>query len=148
MRKSHYVVGLMVLATVLMVSPAATAGGLEGFLDSIDVRAGADLGSFRADLRLTFGVSEGKIDGIFGVMSKPSDVYMCLRVGEVTGQPMARIITEYQRHRGQGWGVIAKGLGIKPGSAEFHALKANRLPTAGERGSSDRKGMRGKARGK
>ena len=29
----------------------------------------------------------------------------------------------YERDHGQGWGVIAQRLGIKPGSAAFHALK-------------------------
>ena len=29
----------------------------------------------------------------------------------------------YGAKKGQGWGAIAKDLGIKPGSAEFHALK-------------------------
>jgi hypothetical protein len=34
---------------------------------------------------------------------------------------------EYQVHKGKGWGVIAKNLGIKPGSKEFHALKKGDL---------------------
>ena len=32
---------------------------------------------------------------------------------------------ERERNRGQGWGVIAQRMGIKPGSAEFHALKGH-----------------------
>jgi hypothetical protein len=68
---------------------------------------------------------------MFEVMSKPSDVYMCLRVGEVAEKPVDRVIEEYTRHRSQGWGVIAKNLGIKPGSDEFHALKSGRLPLSG-----------------
>jgi len=29
----------------------------------------------------------------------------------------------YRADKGKGWGVLAKSLGIKPGSKEFHALK-------------------------
>lgn len=128
MRRSHNIARVLVLASVLIIPSAAAAGGLESFLADVDIRAKADLGSFKADLSLTFGVSEGKVNGMFEVMSKPSDVYMCLRVGEVARQPVARVIEAYKRHQGQGWGVIAKNLGIKPGSDEFHALKSGRLP--------------------
>ena len=43
---------------------------------------------------------------------------------------------EYRNNKGQGWGVIAKNLGIKPGSDEFHALKAGRLSSTGGGGSA------------
>ena len=35
----------------------------------------------------------------------------------------------YERDHGQGWGNIAKRMGIKPGSAEFHRLKRGMVPT-------------------
>ena len=33
------------------------------------------------------------------------------------------VLREYKENKGKGWGVIAKNLGIKPGSREFHELK-------------------------
>jgi len=146
MRRSLNIARVLVLALVLIIPSAATAGGLGSFLDNVEVRASADLGSFKADLSLTFGVSGRKIDGMFEVMSKPSDVYMCLRVGEVANQSIDRVVEEYKRHRGQGWGVIAKNLGIKPGSDEFHALKSGRLPLHTGGGSSEKKNKGGKGR--
>jgi len=130
---------LLVLACTLFLPGTATAGGLESFLDEVDIRASKDMGSFRAELRLTFGVSDGTLDGLFEVMSNSSDVYICLRIGEVAGQPIARVVEEHRRHKGQGWGVIAKNLGIKPGSAEFHALKEGRLSSHSGGGSSGKK---------
>ena len=137
MRGSINIARVLVLALVLIIPTAATAGGLEGFLADVDIRARADLGSFKADLGLTFGISDGKINGMFEVMSKPSDVYMCLRISEVAQQPIDRVVEEHQKHKYQGWGVIAKNLGIKPGSEEFHALKAGRLSSNNDGGSSD-----------
>jgi hypothetical protein len=136
MRRSCHLALAAVLASVLFVPAASLAGGLEGFLDDVEVRASADLTLFKSDLRVTFGVSSGKIDGLFAEISRPSDVYMCLRVGEVAGVPVDRVVAEYKKNRGQGWGVLAKSLGIKPGSEEFHALKAGRLPAHSGDGSS------------
>jgi hypothetical protein len=146
MRSSHYVVRILAIASILFVPSMAAAGGLESFLDDVEIRASADLGSFKADLSLAFGVSEGRVDGMLKVMSRPSDVYMCLRVGELAHHSIDRVIAEYKQQQGQGWGVIAKNLGIKPGSDEFHALKSGRLPRHGGGGSSDKKAKNGKGR--
>jgi len=35
----------------------------------------------------------------------------------------------WQQNHGQGWGVVAQRMGIKPGSAEFHQLKKGFVPT-------------------
>ena len=53
----------------------------------------------------------------------PSDAYMVLRLAEMAKLPSARVMSEYKP--GKGWGVVAKNLGIKPGSPEFHALKGS-----------------------
>ena len=126
-------------ACALIVSTPASAGGLDSFLAEIDVTAKADLGAFKADLSLTFSVSDREVDGLFRVMSDPSDVYMCLRIGELAHQPIEKVVAEHREHNGQGWGVIAKNLGIEPGSAEFHALKAGRLASHSGGKSSGKK---------
>ena len=139
MKNPRTVIPMLVFVCVLLFPGTATASGLESFLDQVDVRASKDMGSFRADLRLSFDVSNGTLDGLFAVMSKPSDVYMCLRIGEVAKQPIDRVVEEHQKHKGQGWGVIAQNLGIKPGSEEFHALKVGRLSSNSDGGFSDNK---------
>lgn len=145
MKNPQTVLPVLVFVCALLFAGAAAADGLDSFLDEVDIRASKDLGSFRADLRVTFNVSDGTIDGLFEVTSKPSDVYMCLRVGEVANQPVDRVVEEYRKHKGQGWGVIAKNLGIQPGSEEFHALKEGRSSTTSTSRSTDSKN-RGKAK--
>jgi hypothetical protein len=49
--------------------------------------------------------------------------------------------------KGQGWGVIAKSLGIKPGSPEFHALKRGDFVFNGKPREVPGKG-KGKGKGK
>lgn len=128
MKITENLMRLNLLVLLMVVTTTATAGDLERFIDDIEIRAGKDLGAFKADLAVNFDVSEKKIDWMFQAMHRSSDVYMCLRVGELAHQPIDRVIEEYKLHRGSGWGVIAKNLGIKPGSAEFHALKKGKLP--------------------
>lgn len=149
MRRVHATVAALVLASALLVPASAMAGELEGLHGEINIRARADLGAFKADLGATFGLPGPRIDELFEILPSPADVYLTLRIGEVAHRPLAEVVDEFKRHRGQGWGVIAKNLGIKPGSSEFHALKQGRLshgPPAGATGSKTK--SKGKGKGK
>lgn len=53
----------------------------------------------------------------------PGDADMAAKVAKVSHRPVEDVVEVYKQHRGKGWGAIAKKMGIKPGSAEFHALK-------------------------
>ena len=59
----------------------------------------------------------------------PGDVYMACSIASLIGRPCRYVVEQYERDHGQGWGVIAKRMGIKPGSAEFHRLKQGFVPT-------------------
>ena len=59
----------------------------------------------------------------------PGDVYYACAIAQVINRPCRYVADEWQANRGQGWGVVAKRLGIKPGSAEFHRLKNGFVPT-------------------
>jgi hypothetical protein len=57
------------------------------------------------------------------MVATPADAFMAFQFGQMAHRPPETVIHTYQAHKGKGWGVIAKELGIKPGSREFHALK-------------------------
>lgn len=59
----------------------------------------------------------------------PGDVYYACAIGQIIGRPCQYVVNEWDRNHGQGWGVVAQRLGIKPGSAEFHRLKRGFVPT-------------------
>jgi hypothetical protein len=42
----------------------------------------------------------------------------------MSGQPTEDVVRKYKSGKGQGWGALAKSLGIKPRSKEFKALKS------------------------
>ena len=57
------------------------------------------------------------------------DVYYACAIAQIAGRPCREVADQWQQNRGQGWGVVAQRLGIKPGSAEFHRLKKGFVPT-------------------
>jgi hypothetical protein len=59
----------------------------------------------------------------------PGDVYYACTIAQVIGRPCRYVVDEWNTHHAQGWGVVARRLGIKPGSAEFHRLKKGFVPT-------------------
>ncbi|MDQ3617304.1 MAG: hypothetical protein M3374_01020 [Pseudomonadota bacterium] len=59
----------------------------------------------------------------------PGDVYYACSIAQIIDRPCRHVVQEWERDHGQGWGVVAQRLGIKPGSAEFHRLKRGFVPT-------------------
>lgn len=59
----------------------------------------------------------------------PGDVYYACSIAQVIGRPCRYVVDEWESNHGQGWGVMAQRLGIKPGSAEFHRLKRGFVPS-------------------
>ena len=66
---------------------------------------------------------QAQVNAVLSNFPKPADAYVALRLGEMSGKPIDVVTEQYRTKKGQGWGALAKSLGIKPGSKEFHALK-------------------------
>jgi len=145
MKKLFFFLSVVSLAFIL-TSPAFPSSDLESFIKSVNVQAQADLGAFKVRLSTQFGVPIPKVEALMVRVATPGDAYMCLRVGQVASQPFEVVIKEYQANKGKGWGAMAKNLGIKPGSKEFHALKKGDFD--GEAGDSGKGKGKGKSKGK
>ncbi|WP_342316853.1 hypothetical protein [Lysobacter sp. FW306-1B-D06B] len=59
----------------------------------------------------------------------PGDVYFACAIASVLGRPCRYVADVWERDHAQGWGAVAQGLGIKPGSPEFHRLKKGFVPS-------------------
>src|SRR5690606_38169127 len=64
----------------------------------------------------------------------PGDVYYACAIAHALGVPCLDVVHEYDRDPGQGWGALARRMGIKPGSDAFHALKRGQVGTFGRWG--------------
>ena len=69
---------------------------------------------------------------------EPAEIYFALELSKMSQKPIDNVVEIYKVNKEKGWGYIAKQLGIKPGSPEFHQLKNN----------VQNKGSKGKAKGK
>ncbi len=143
--KKHFL--LVALAFLLVPPVAGFCGELDSFLSNMNVQARVDLPGFHAKLSTTFGVPLPQVEAVVAQVQTPADAYMVFRVGEVAHQPQDVVLREYKAKKGKGWGVIAKDLGIKPGSPEFHALKKGMGDGGSGKGKDKDKG-KGKGKGK
>ena len=112
----------MILVGLLLFSSLAAAGDFD-WMSSFNIQAEADQAGFRTRLESRFKVGDMELKTVLGNVEKPAEAYMLLRLGELSNQPIDRVIEKYKADKNKGWGVLAKRLGIKPGSKEFHALK-------------------------
>jgi len=96
---------------------------MDANLTVINTNAKSDLGAFKTQLSIDFGVKVPVIDNFLSMNMEPADVYFAFELGRVLNKPVDDVVAVYKKNKGKGWGVIAKELGIKPGSDEFHALK-------------------------
>ena len=112
----------VVSMALLLFSSAVVAGDFD-WIRGFNIQAQADPSGFRTRLATRFKIGDAQIKVVLQNVENPADAYMVLRLGEMSNQPTDRVIEDYKYDRGKGWGVLAKSLGIKPGSKEFHALK-------------------------
>lgn len=154
---------LMLFAAVLLMNfafaqeikfnPRTGDVEMDGFLKSVNEEAKKDLNAFTTNVVKTFGMIKADVDKLLKDML-PGDVYMAAQVATTIGKPVTEVSTAYMKNKDKGWGAIAKEMGIKPGSPEFHKLKksmkkggANTKAEATADGESKGKG-KGKGKGK
>ncbi len=144
---------LAVLVSIMVFAGAATAvaGDFDWFRD-FNAQASLDPTGFKARLASRFQIGDAKITAVLSNMPEPANAYMALRLGEMSGRPVETVMEEYKKNKGKGWGVMAKNLGIKPGSAEFKALKAGHDMDGGGKDKGKKhaqeKGKEGKSKDK
>ncbi len=112
---------LFVLLFVLS-SSAAIAADFD-WMPQFNLQAIADPTGFRAKLATRFNIGDAQITAVLSNFPEPADAYVALRLGEMSGKSIEYVTERYNANKGRGWGVLAKRLGIKPGSAEFRSLK-------------------------
>jgi hypothetical protein len=141
-------VSLLVL-TLLLLSPlTAFAGGLEAFLANVNIQARADMPGFSTKISAQFGVPVANVQAVIQKVNEPADAFMVFQLGQMARTQPERVLTVYTPNKKKGWGAIAKELGIKPGSAEFHALKSGDLSFTGTPSGSDDTPGKGKGKGR
>ncbi|PLX77915.1 MAG: hypothetical protein C0615_04570 [Desulfuromonas sp.] len=119
---------ILPLLCVLVFSLSATLVSAADFdwMRDMNVTAQADPSGFRMRLATRFKIGDADVGLVLGNVERPADAYMVLRLGEMSSRPYRDVLQRYRMTKTKGWGALAHDLGIKPGSAAFHALKNGR----------------------
>ena len=132
-----------ILTMLLFLASSAIAGDFH-WVGDFNVRARANPVDFRARLANRFQAGDEQISAVIDDVSKPSDAYIVLRLGEISALPLDRVMAEYEFCRKKGWDVIAKRLRIRPGSREYRKLKAGQDLYGGNGLAREKAGDNGK----
>ena len=139
-----YLIALLISGNAAMAQYNSGSEDLDQTLVRIDTDAKVNFGAFKADISGSYNISEKKIDYLaVKVGMSAGDIYMTVEIAKIARVSIDRVVEVYRTNRGRGWGVIAKELGIKPGSPEFHALKGSAGKGNGNGNGNKGKGKKG-----
>ena len=116
--------GFLVLGTTFAQRPDTGDRKLDSLLGKINKEAKADPEGFLKQLSQKHDIPEEEVRKAkehHGL--EAGDIYMATALARRTRRPVWDIAAEYKQNQGRGWGVMAQGMGIKPGSPEFKELK-------------------------
>ena len=147
MKKQKFILTLLALSTFLLPATFVAAQDFD-WTKNLNIRAEADPSSFRAQLSARFHIGDAQVKVVLSNVDKPGDAYMVLRLGEISSRPVDYVLNKYKAEKSKGWGALAKSLGIKPGSKEFHAFKQGAEIDRDKRKSKSYKNSKSKGKGK
>jgi hypothetical protein len=96
---------------------------LEASLNALGASAKLDLPGFTAEVSVTWGLPAAQVQYAFSQGLSPAEVWLAAGLASVSNRSITVVVASYKRNKAQGWGALAKELGIKPGSREFKLLK-------------------------
>ncbi len=135
------------LAVLLVLSSSSVVKAADfDWMKNFNLRAEADLLDFKARLAARFKIAGVQVEAVLSNCERPADAYVVCALGKMAGKPPKYVVERYKSEKDKGWGALAKSLGIKPGSKEFHALK-NGNDFYDDNGKDKGKG-KGKGKGK
>jgi hypothetical protein len=97
---------------------------LDVVLSNLNVEAGVHVDAFVSELSISYAIPKVQIEDLVYKTRVPfGDVFVSVWLASSLKKPLSVVVKEYDVNKDKGWGVMAKNLGIKPGSDAFHSLK-------------------------
>jgi len=120
---------------------------MDSHLAEINESASSDYEAFKDKLSENSEITDEEIDRYINEENmEPADIYYASVLSSASGKPISDVVGLYKDKKG--WGAVAKELGIKPGSEEFHELKANTMKKSGKDKEKKTKGDKTKKKSK
>jgi len=115
---------LLFLIIITSFTAYAQKSGFRSFRSSADRLGAQDPVLFSRMLARQHNLNESAIADLHNKFHRNwGDLAVGLEMGDLSRRPVNNVIDAYEKNKG--WGNIAKDLGIKPGSEEFHRMKRN-----------------------
>ncbi|MCM8779980.1 MAG: hypothetical protein NC914_02390 [Candidatus Omnitrophica bacterium] len=125
---------------------------LDASLRNLNTQAKINPEGFISDLSISYNMPKNNIENlILNMKMNFADAYLTIKIAQLIRKPLDVVVMHYKSNQGRGWGVIAKELGIKPGSDAFHALKQDsweRLEKTKEKNKQGRQSKKEKGKNK
>ena len=97
---------------------------LDIVLANLNVEAGGYVDAFVSELSISYAIPKIQIEDLVYTMRMPfGDVFVNVWLASFIKKPLSVVVKEYEVNKDKGWGMMAKNLGIEPGSEAFHSLK-------------------------
>lgn len=113
----------MIVICFMFLSVSMAQADINAYIHDLNISVEGDIGGYKAKLGARFGTTDSRVEAVFRSVESPAEAAIVFWLGEQSRQPIDTVLTVYRSQKAQGWGAMAKSLGIKPGSAAFHALK-------------------------
>ncbi|PCJ28329.1 MAG: hypothetical protein COA97_01470 [Flavobacteriales bacterium] len=141
---------LLLISNISFAQLSFKTGSVELDKDMATINADAKLNikGFTIDLSVSHSIPIPKIKELLKIM-EPAEIILAKNISIIINKPMDDVVASYKINKDKGWGQIAKEMGIKPGSPEFHALKGKTKEKGNSNSKSKGKGKKkGKKKGK
>ncbi len=145
------IAGMFLLPQMLSAQSVVEKGDpvMDQTMKDINSAAKENIKAFIGRMGEKFGVSKETVDILLNKNKmEPADAYMTLNVAKIADKPVEEVAESYGKNKKKGWGAIAREMGIKPGSAEFHQLKASAASDSEVGSKEGKKKDKGKKKGK
>ncbi len=120
---------------------------MDTHLAEINENASSDYEAFKEKLSESTEITDEEIDRYINEEDiEPADLYYASVLSSASDRPISEVVEMYKEKKG--WGAVAQELGIKPGSEEFHQLKANTVKKVEKNKEKNIKGDKHKKKSK
>lgn len=108
-KRSYFIITLLLIIPARISYSLEISSGdaeLDITLEKINLEAEVDLGAFKADLSLTYDVTQDKVEYLFAEIEMgPAEVYMTLELAKIADTPVDTVVELYEEYRRKGWGA-------------------------------------------
>lgn len=111
----------------ILLTVGTVQASVDSYVGDLNIYASKQFSQFRVELSARYGISGAQFDKLLRKVDSPGDLAVSLWIGYKAQKPVNDVIKQYRLRRGQGWGVIAKEVGINPGSTAFKQLKEGEI---------------------